>query len=269
MTARPPAVASMVAVEPSASVSEASVARSPTPAPVARSVRQPLAGAGSGVGVSVGTGVGVSVGCGLGVGVFVGRGVGVGVSAGCGVTPGAGVGVSVGCGAGVGVPAGAGVSLKATSCAVDDEALVVLEAREAGDERDAGVVRGVESEVVRVRRARAVHEVEVLAPAGREDDVHVVAVAQQVGDLGETEEDVALALDRVLQVAEVPAVPRRTRVRRRGDVADRERGRLVRGARREVDDAELLHLGVDVELRDDDALGPPDDPGDVRAAPRC
>ena len=97
----PPAADSMVVVEPSASVSEASGARSPMSGPVAMSVRQPSAGAG--VGVFVGTGVGVSVG--LGVGVFVGTGVGVSVGCGLGVGVfvGRGVGASVGCGAGVGV----------------------------------------------------------------------------------------------------------------------------------------------------------------------
>ena len=95
----PPAADSMVVVEPSASVSEASGARSPMSGPVAMSVRQPSAGAG--VGVFVGTGVGVSVG--LGVGVFVGTGVGVSVGLGVGVFVGRGAGVSVGCGAGVGV----------------------------------------------------------------------------------------------------------------------------------------------------------------------
>ena len=94
----PPAADSMVVVEPSASVSEASGARSPTSGPAAMSVRQPSAGAG--VGVFVGTGVGVSVG--LGVGVFVGTGVGVSVGLGVGVFVGTGVGVSVGCGSGVG-----------------------------------------------------------------------------------------------------------------------------------------------------------------------
>ena len=95
----PPAADSMVVVEPSASVSEASGARSPTSGPVAMSVRQPSAG--EGVGVFVGTGVGVSVG--LGVGVFVGTGVGVSVGLGVGVFVGRGVGVSLGCGSGVGV----------------------------------------------------------------------------------------------------------------------------------------------------------------------
>ena len=96
----PPAADSMVVVEPSASVSEASVARSPMSGPVAMSVRQPSAGAD----VGVGTGVGVLVGCGVGVGVFVGRGVGVSVGCGLGVGVfvGRGVGVSMGRGAGVG-----------------------------------------------------------------------------------------------------------------------------------------------------------------------
>ena len=97
----PPAADSMVVVEPSASVSEASGARSPTSGPAAMSVRQPSAGAG--VGVFVGTSVGVSVGCGLGVGVFVGMGVGVSVGLGVGVFVGTGVGVFVGCDSGVGV----------------------------------------------------------------------------------------------------------------------------------------------------------------------
>lgn len=127
MSPLPPAADSMVVVEPSGRVREASVARSPMPEPVATSVRQPVAGAGSGVGVSVGSGagVGVLVGAGLGVGVFVGCGVGVGVSVGCGsgvgvlagcapvdgAGVGVGAGVSVGSGAGIGVLVGAGVSV--------------------------------------------------------------------------------------------------------------------------------------------------------------
>ena len=109
----------------------------------------------------------------------------------------------------------------------NDEAMVVLQPGVARDERYLCALRGVERELALVQEANAAGQVEVLALAGAQYDVHLLAVAQQIGHVGKAREDVALALDGAFEVPEVPTVALRPRVRGRGDVADGELRRLV------------------------------------------
>ena len=150
--------------------------------------------------------------------------------------------------------------------------MVVLQPGVARYERYLCALRGVEREFALVHEASAAGQVEVLTLAGAQYDVHLLAVAQQIGHVGKAREDVTLALDGAFEVPEVPTVALRPRVRSRGDVADGELRRLVRGARFEVDDAQLLDLRVHGELGNHDAVSAANDAGYERLpaiADRC
>ena len=139
--------------------------------------------------------------------------------------------------------------------------MVVLQPGVARNERYLCALRSVERELALVQKANAAGQVEVLALAGAQYDVHLLAVAQQIRYMSKAREDVALSLDGAFEVPEVPTVALRPRVRSRGDVADGELRRLVRGARFEVDDAQLYDLRVHGELGNHDAVSAANDAG--------
>ena len=138
----------------------------------------------------------------------------------------------------------------------NEEAVVVPQARVAGYERNPGVVGAVERQLLLRNEVGVADRVQVIAALGPQDDVDVLAVAQQRGDAGKGEEDVAFALDGAFEMTEVPAIAVGAGVGRRGDVPDNELGGFVGDADGEVGDGKLLDEGVDVELGNDDALGP-------------